>query len=151
MRLKEYHASLSLVACCISYAILAKNVKLFEECLQRFTIVSSYRPSRLELRDPNFILRTSNRLKSGKVRTLIPFLFLFLFLSPFHNFVNNQLIINGEIAYEWREQTARGNTTHNLGLYLEALDRGKVKGEEFSGRNGATSQFLNGLWDIKKN
>lgn len=78
-----------------------------------------------------------------------PFLFLFLFLSPFHNFVNSQLIINGEIAYEWREQPARNITTHNLGLYLEVFDRRKVKGD--SGRNGATSQFLNGLWDIKKN
>ena len=67
MRLKEYRACLTLVACCISYAILAKNVKLYEECLQRFKIVSRYGPSRLEHRDPNFILQTSNRMKNGKV------------------------------------------------------------------------------------
>lgn len=67
MHLREYHGSLNLVACCISYAILAKNVQLYEECLERFTIMSGYRPSRLEQRDPNFILRTSNRLGSGKV------------------------------------------------------------------------------------
>ena len=67
MRFREYRVCLNLMTCCISYAILAKNVKLYEECLQRFNIVSRYRPSRLEQRDPNFILQTSNRIKSGKV------------------------------------------------------------------------------------
>ena len=79
-----------------------------------------------------------------------PFLFLFLFFFPFHNFVNSQLIINGEIAYEWREQPACNIMTRNLGLYLEEFDRGKAKGKENSGRNGGTSQFLNGFWDIKE-
>ena len=89
-----------------------------------------------------------------------PFLFLFLFLSllsdflllffsTLYNFFNDQLIINGEIAYEWGEQLTSNIITDNLELYLEEFDREKVKDKEDSGRNGGISQFLNGFWDIK--
>ena len=66
IRLKEYSASRNLVACCISYAIFVKNIKLSKECLQRFELVSRHQPKG-QKKDPNFILRARDHMKAGKV------------------------------------------------------------------------------------